>query len=52
MEIEIENKQFVPSKGLTTLEAEDLLRQWGYNELEETKKSHVRTCANQHYFAT
>lgn len=42
MEIEIENREFSPSKGLSTAEAQDLLRQWGRNELEEKKKSYVR----------
>ena len=36
-----ENKEFIPSVGLSTAEAEDLLRQWGRNELEEKKKSYV-----------
>jgi hypothetical protein len=43
MEIEIENKQeFVASKGLSSVEAGELLHQHGRNELAEVKKSHVR----------
>jgi hypothetical protein len=43
MEIEIENKQeFVASKGLSSVEADELLHQHGRNELAEVKKSHVR----------
>ena len=28
-------KEFIPSEGLTSAEAEQLLHQWGPNELEE-----------------
>lgn len=43
MEIETSEKKKGPeiSVGLTTIEAEYLLQQWGRNELEEKKKSHV-----------
>ncbi len=34
-------KEFVPSKGLTTFEAQQLLQKWGRNELEDKKKSKV-----------
>lgn len=34
-------KSFVPSKGLTTAEAQALLAQWGRNELEEKHKPKV-----------
>jgi hypothetical protein len=34
-------KDFVPSKGLTTQEAAELLQKWGRNELEDKKKSKV-----------
>ncbi len=40
-------KDFVPSKGLTTFEAQQLLQKWGRNELEDKKKSKVRS---QNYF--
>lgn len=36
-------KEFVPSKGLTTFEAQQLLQKWGRNELEDKKKSKVST---------
>lgn len=43
METEIvETKVFTPSTGLGTFEADQLLQQWGRNELEEHHKSHVR----------
>ena len=43
METEIvETKIFTPSTGLGTFEADQLLQQWGRNELEEHHKSHVR----------
>jgi len=32
-------KEFTPSKGLTTFEAQQLLQKWGRNELEDKKKS-------------
>lgn len=35
-------KDFVPSKGLTTAEAQELLQKWGRNELEDKKKAKVR----------
>lgn len=34
-------KEFVPSKGLTTFEAQQLLQKWGRNELEDKKKSKI-----------
>lgn len=34
-------KAFVPSKGLTTEEAQQLLLKWGRNELEDKKKAKV-----------
>ena len=34
-------KNFIESKGLTTTEADQLLLQWGPNELEEKKKAKV-----------
>ena len=34
-------KSFIPSKGITTVEAHRLLEQWGRNELSEKKKSKV-----------
>jgi hypothetical protein len=34
-------KEFVPSKGLTTFEFQQLLEKWGRNELEDKKKSKV-----------
>ena len=38
----VENKKdFVPSKGLTTFESQQLLVKWGRNELEDKKKSKV-----------
>lgn len=37
-----EPKSFVPSKGLTSSEAQALLAQWGRNELEEKNKAKVR----------
>ncbi len=36
-----QKKDFVPSKGLTTFEAQQLLQKWGRNELEDKKKSKV-----------
>jgi hypothetical protein len=35
-------KEFTPSKGLTTFEAQQLLQKWGRNELEDKKKSKVK----------
>mmetsp|Transcript_19959 Transcript_19959/g.33403 ORF Transcript_19959/g.33403 Transcript_19959/m.33403 type:complete len:906 (+) Transcript_19959:83-2800(+) len=37
-EEQVEQKDFTPSRGLTTSEAEALLKQWGRNELEEHHK--------------
>jgi len=37
-----ETKQFVPSKGLTSAEARELLLQYGRNELEDKKRPKVR----------
>jgi hypothetical protein len=34
-------KEFVPSKGLTTEEARQLILKWGRNELEDKKKAKV-----------
>jgi hypothetical protein len=36
-----QKKSFIPSKGLSTVEAHRLLEQWGRNELSEKKKSKV-----------
>ncbi|KAJ1395842.1 putative P-type H+-ATPase, partial [Ochromonadaceae sp. CCMP2298] len=35
----VEQRDFTPSKGLTTAEAEALLQQWGRNELQEKSKA-------------
>jgi hypothetical protein len=37
-------KSFVPSKGLTSEEAEQLLAKWGRNELEDKKRPKVCRC--------
>lgn len=50
-------KEFTPSKGLTSKQAEELLEQWGRNELSEKKKPKVSflavilPCSNLNLFS-